>query len=179
MTSEPAPAARTLLLLRHAKSSWSDPTLADHDRPLAPRGRRAAGRMAAHLESEQIRPDLVLCSSALRARDTLAALLAGLDDATEVSIEPGLYTSSAGDLLDRLRSVGPGVGSVVLIGHNPAIEELATDLAGGGDERALSQLHTKYPTGALAVLRLDGDWADLGVGRAQLLDLVLPRHLPR
>jgi phosphohistidine phosphatase len=135
--------------------------------------------MAAHLAQKGIRPDLVLCSSARRARDTLAALTPRLGGDTEIRIEPELYTSDADDLLRRVRAVDPSLTTVLLIGHNPAIEDLATDLAAGGDGPALTQLHAKYPTGTLAILELDIDWRRLDTGTARLRDLVLPRLLPR
>jgi len=93
-----------LYLLRHAKSSWDDPGLADRDRPLAPRGRRDAGRMAEHLRAEDVRPGLVLCSAAVRARQTLAAVDEVLGD-PPTSIEDGLYGAEPEDVLARLREV--------------------------------------------------------------------------
>jgi phosphohistidine phosphatase len=168
---------RQLLLLRHAKSSWDDPRLGDHDRPLAPRGEEAARRVAVHLESAGIRPRLVLCSSARRARDTLAALLALLGDAP-VQVDADLYGADSSEILEMLRRVGSDVESVMIVGHNPGLEELALDLAGDGDPTALERLRTKYPTGALAVLQLATDWAALDAGTAYLSDLVLPRRLP-
>lgn len=169
---------RTLLLLRHAKSSWKNPALSDHDRPLAPRGERAAERLAHHLQAEALRPALVLCSSARRARDTLEALRPALDDATVIRIEDSLYGADADELLDRLHAVDPRVSSVLVVGHNPGLEDLAIHLAGDGDQTALTQLRTKFPTGALATLDLGrSDWARLGRGQAFLTNLVLPRAL--
>ena len=135
-----------LWLLRHAKSSWEDPELADEDRPLAPRGERAAGSMRRYLQTHPIRPSLVLCSSARRARETLAAVLPSLGKDLEVRIEPGRYTFDATVLVERLRAVPPNV-SVLLVGHNPAMQDLATRLASSGHR--LDELTTKLPTGAL------------------------------
>ena len=118
--------AKRLLLLRHAKSSWDDPALADHDRPLAPRGRRAAKLIGEHLRENQIGVSLVLCSSARRARETLDLV----QTPGEVLIERELYGASADELLARLRRVPDQRGTVMLIGHNPAIEDLAVGLAG-------------------------------------------------
>jgi phosphohistidine phosphatase len=170
--------ARTLLLLRHGKSSWSDPTLSDHDRPLAPRGERAAGLIAAHLRSEGIRPALVLCSSARRTRDTLAAVQPSLDETTEVRVEDGLYGAGATAIVALLRTVDAAVPSVMVIGHNPGLEDLALALAGDGAETAVRQLRTKFPTGALATLELRSSaWPELAFGDAFLLSVVLPRDL--
>ena len=101
-------AMKRLFLLRHAKSSWEDADLTDHDRPLAPRGRRAAKLMAGYREREAIAPSLVLCSSALRTRETLERLGFSVDDEAEVVVERGLYAASATELLERLRGVEPG-----------------------------------------------------------------------
>ena len=169
---------KTLLLLRHAKSSWSDSTLADHDRPLAPRGERAAGLIADHLRSEEIRPALVLCSSARRTRDTLAALRPSFDDTTEIRIEDRLYGAGATAILAMLRAVDPALPSVMIIGHNPGLEDLALALAGDGAETAVRQLRTKFPTGALAALELrSSGWPQLAFGDAFLRSVVLPRTL--
>ena len=118
-----------LWLLRHAKSSWDDAGVRDEDRSLAPRGERAADRMRAYLETNDITPDLVLCSSALRARQTLARVLPALGPDLEVRIEAALYTFDAGVLIDRLRLVPAEAASVLLVGHNPALQDLAGRLA--------------------------------------------------
>ena len=143
-----------LWLLRHAKSSWGDPDLADQDRPLAPRGEQAAARMRAYLAEHSIDPQLVLCSTARRAKETLAAVLPALGDDLEIRIEPALYTFDASDLVDRLRRLPP-TASVLLIGHNPALQDLACRLVTGGER--LGDLTTKLPTGALVEIRLPGD----------------------
>lgn len=169
---------RTLLLLRHAKSSWADPALADHDRPLAPRGAQAARRIAAHLLSEGVRPALVLCSSARRARDTLEALRPVLGESADVQTESELYGADVSEIIQRLRIVDPQVASVMIVGHNPGLHDLAMKLAGDGDETALQRLRTKFPTGALATLDLSAGWAALEAGQAYLSRLVVPRYLP-
>jgi len=170
--------ARTLLLLRHAKSSWSEPGLSDHDRPLAPRGRRAAGLIAAHLRAAEIRPALVLCSSARRTRDTLAVLRASLDETTEVRIEERLYGAGGTEILALLRTIDEAVPTVMVIAHNPGLEDLALALAGDGADPALRQLRSKFPTGALATLDVaSAGWPQLAFGEAFLRSVVLPREL--
>jgi phosphohistidine phosphatase len=153
---------RRLYLLRHAKSSWDDPGLADHDRPLAPRGRRAAKAIGRHLREQGIEPELILCSTAVRARQTLERLgLAGAQFA------PELYGAGASALLAGLREVPPEVASVMLIGHNPGIQDLARLLA-GFDE--------KFPTAALAIIECP-DWSTLDRGTGVLVGFVRPREL--
>jgi phosphohistidine phosphatase len=127
--------SKRLYLLRHAKSSWKQPELADHDRPLASRGRRAAKAIARHLRERQIAPELVLCSTARRARETLERIEPALATAA-VRREPQLYRASADVLFERLRTVPDDVASVMLIGHNPAIEQLALDLLSARSDRA-------------------------------------------
>lgn len=167
---------KRLYLLRHAKSSWDDPGLADHDRPLAPRGRRAADRLGRHCKREGIRPALVLCSSATRARDTLERIRPGLGPQARVEADRGLYAASATELLERLRRLPDALPSVMLVGHNPGLQELALLLVheGAGRER----LEGKLPTGALATLTLRRlTWSGLHPGDAQLTELVRPRDL--
>jgi phosphohistidine phosphatase len=168
-------AAKRLFLLRHAKSSHDDPALADHERPLSPRGRRAAKAMAGHLRERGIRPALVLCSQATRARQTLAGLAPALDGSPDVRIESELYEASARGLLARLQGIPGAVPSAMVIGHNPAIERLALDLAATGPD--LADLARKYPTGALATLEFTGDWRDLDADRARVVGFVKPRDL--
>ena len=174
------PAVRTLLLLRHAKSSWTDPALADRDRPLAGRGRRAAELIARYLQDNGIRPALVLCSPARRAQDTLAIVRQRLGADVEVCTDEAIYSADAADVLERLRAVPASIASVLVVGHNPALQDLAAALAGDGNHDALTQLGVKWPTCALGLLDLSGaDWAGLGPGQAYLSGLVLPRHLER
>lgn len=164
--------------MRHAKSSWDDAALSDAERPLAPRGVKAARRIAGYLRSGGILPELVLCSSARRTRETLALLEPALGPDVAVEVEDELYGAGGSDLIERLRRVDPDVGSAMLIGHNPGLQDLAIELAGSGDAEALEQLHTKFPTGALATLDTgSAGWAGLAPGRATLTRLVLPRRL--
>jgi phosphohistidine phosphatase len=161
---------KRILLLRHAKSSWDDPSLSDRDRPLAPRGRRAAGAIAEYLRSADLKVELVLCSSALRARETLQRLGDAFGDA-EIREEDDLYGAGDDQLLDRLRGLPHEIEGVALIGHNPGLHDLAVALTRAG--RRLE----RYPTGALAVLEFEGPWSDLDSGRAKLDRFVKPKDL--
>jgi phosphohistidine phosphatase len=168
-------AKKRLFLLRHAKSSWEDPELADHDRPLAPRGRRAAEALATHLSKERLAPACVLCSSARRAQETLARIAPALSDDANVLIESELYRASASELLERLRRLPRTTSSAMLVGHNPAVQELALTLVGGGSR--LTPIAAKYPTAALASLSFEGSWSELDDGAAELVDFVTPKAL--
>jgi phosphohistidine phosphatase len=160
---------RHLLLLRHAKSSWDDPSLADHDRPLAPRGRRAAKRIRAYVRREHISVAVVLCSSARRARETLDRVA----PPGEILIERELYGATSAELLERLHRVPDVVSAVMLIGHEPAIRDLAVLLIGRGSELA----DRKFPTAALATLTFSGPWSTLAPDHAELAAFVTPREL--
>jgi phosphohistidine phosphatase len=166
---------KRLYLLRHAKSSWDDPTLADRDRPLAPRGRRAAKVMAKHLRRNAIAPQLVLCSPSSRTRQTLTRIAPALGKSAEVQIRSELYAASAAELLAVLRQVPDGVGSVMLIGHNPGLQDLALSLARGGPE--IDRVRGKFPTAALATLGFRAGWRELAPGSAELVSFVKPKEL--
>ena len=163
---------KRVYLLRHAKSSWKERELADHDRPLAGRGKRAARAIAGHMRAHELEPELVLCSSARRARETLERIEPALGRAA-VRVEGELYSATAGELLARLRRLPDSVGSVLVIGHNPAIQELALELAG-----PVPELAGKYPTAGLATLAFDGSaWGELAGEATELVELTRPRDL--
>jgi phosphohistidine phosphatase len=166
---------KRLYLLRHAKSSWDDPTLADHDRPLAPRGRRAAKVMAKHLGRKGIAPELVLCSPSRRTRQTLTRIAPSMGKSADVQIEPELYAASAPVLLEVLHEVPDEVESVMLIGHNPGIQDLALSLGRAGSKSA--RVRSKFPTAALATLEHNGSWRQLAPGSAKLVSFVKPKEL--
>jgi len=167
---------RTLYLLRHAKSSWSDTTLVDRERPLAPRGRRDAKRVGEHLVRRGVQPELVLCSPAVRTRETLERLGGALGPDATVRYEEELYAASWTSLLEVLHGVSDSVASVMLVGHNPSLEELARALASSGPE--LARLEAKFPTGALATLSVaTAAWEELSDGDAVLAEFVVPREL--
>jgi phosphohistidine phosphatase len=174
---------RHLFVLRHAKSSWDNPGLDDHERPLAPRGHHAVKLLGKHLRTAGVAPEQVLCSSARRTRETLA----GVDPTGERVVERGLYSASAHDVLVRLRQVSASTESVMVVGHNPAMQMLVLRLIGangnGGPsaspdaETDVGEVQRKFPTGALATLEFDCGWHELGPGCARLTAFVVPRHL--
>lgn len=172
------PTARRLVVLRHAKSSWDDPALADHDRPLAGRGRRDLPKLAAELHRWALPVDVVLCSSANRALQTLDGVRAALPEECRIHVDERLYGASAGELLQLLRLLPDEDTTAMLVGHNPGLEDLLHLLTRSGNPAALRQLRTKVPTGALAELRLPGSWAELQAGSCELGSLVVPRELP-
>lgn len=166
-----------LFVLRHAKSSWNNAHLSDHDRPLAPRGQRAAAALAAHIAGIDPPPALVLCSTARRAQDTLEPVRDRLPAGTDVRIEDELYGATAPVLLERLRRVPDNTPAVLIVGHNPGLEDLVKGLGRDGDATLLARVHSKFPTGALATLAFTTSWPELGWGAATLEALVVPGEL--
>jgi phosphohistidine phosphatase len=165
-----------LLLLRHAKSDWGNPGLDDFDRGLAPRGRRAAPCMGRYLQAQGLEPDLVLCSSAGRAKETLELVLTALASTPQISYLKTLYLAPPSRLLTILRRQSPKTGRLLLIGHNPGLQHLALELAGPRRGAAARSLAEKYPTAALARFEV-ADWAQLGAAPAKLVEFVRPRDL--
>jgi phosphohistidine phosphatase len=168
----------SLYLLRHVKSSWAEAETDDFDRGLAPRGERAAGAIAAYIRQNKIVPDLVLCSAARRTRDTFAGVRGGLPRGVPLETTRALYEVGSLKILRLLHRVDPGIGSLLVIGHNPGMEGLAGLLAGPkSDPEAQAAIARKYPSGGLAHLEFEGTWADLKPGSARLVGFVAPKDL--
>lgn len=163
---------RTLVLMRHAKSAYPD-GVADHDRPLAPRGQREAKLAGDWLRGPLPPIDLVLCSTATRTRETLART--GID--APVRYVDRLYDSTPGIVIDEINGVGDEVSTLLVVGHEPTTSGLALALADRetANSDAAERISTKFPTSAMAVLCLNGSWADLELGSAQLVDFHVPR----
>jgi phosphohistidine phosphatase len=167
---------RTLLLLRHAKSSRDDPTLDDFDRPLAQRGREAAPHMGREMARRGWLPDRALVSAALRTRQTWELAEAELPRAVPALPDRSIYEAPAERILDAVRSTPAGVETLLVIGHNPGFEDLVSLLASPGSApEAMEKVKRKVPTAGLARLVFAGAWADLGPGGAALTDFLSPR----
>jgi phosphohistidine phosphatase len=167
---------RQLLLLRHAKSSWDDPRLADRDRPLSQRGQRDAAMMRTAMRDLGLAPDLVLVSPSRRTMETLEAL-EPWDDAPLIEPVDSLYLGGPAQLLAVLHEVAETVRSVLLIGHNPGLHELALTLAGSAPPAAERRLRVKFPTAALAEFTVSGLWGDVGQQTTSLVRFVTPAEL--
>lgn len=169
---------KTLLMLRHAKSSWEEPQLSDHQRPLAPRGKKAAPRIGSYMSANGLLPDLVLCSPARRAVDTWTLVSEQLQTMPEVKLLEDLYHTGPGTILSLLHELPDSISTVLLVGHNPTFEELALSLSGSGDEESLAEMARKYPTGALAVIDISVDqWREVQPGTGSLRSFIRPRTL--
>jgi phosphohistidine phosphatase len=168
---------RTLLLLRHAKADRA-PGSSDHDRPLTARGERASAAMGEHLSRIGARPGCVLCSSARRTTQTWRAVESAWGVEPRLVVSDRLYLASAAELLDVLREQPDEIACVLLIGHNPGIQDLAVALAGEGDRDAYDRLRRKLPTAGLCELAFEGSWAGLRPGAARLVRFDVPKNLP-
>lgn len=167
---------RRLLLLRHAKSSWDDPLLDDHERPLATRGHKALKALRAELSSCSHRPEVVICSSARRTVQTLDGVRSALPAATSVLVDDALYLAGTEELLASVRQLPAGLHTAMVIGHNPGLEDLAELLIGAGDEALRRELRLKFPTGVLVTMSFSGPWVELAAGDARLDDVFFPRR---
>jgi phosphohistidine phosphatase len=167
---------RRLMLLRHAKSAWPD--VADLERPLSDRGRRDAPAMGRWLHDTGYVPDLVLCSPARRTQETWDLVAGELGPEPAVCYEPRIYEATALSLLHLLREAGGKHETVLLIGHNPGLAELAVGIAqmtDGPAARPLERARAKFPTAAVAVLEFTGEWADLTPGEVRMTEFATPR----
>jgi len=169
---------KRLCLLRHAKSDRSDPAAADFDRGLSPRGREAAPAMGRYLRRQKLVPDIVLCSSARRARETWELAEHALKADIPAEYSEHLYLAAPPQIIRLLRQLPETVGTTLLVGHNPGFHVLALQLVGSGDGAARARLQAKYPTAALAVIDFEAPrWRDLAEGEGMLERFVAPRDL--
>lgn len=166
---------RRLVVLRHAKSAWPE-GVADHRRPLAPRGLRDAPAAGRALAEADCLPDLAVCSTAARARRTWELTSAEWGTPPPVRYDRRLYAAAAPELLDVVRETPRAVDTLLLVGHNPGLQELVLALAGDGLDDTLDRVRAKFPTSALAVLAWRGTgWQALGPGTALLTSFTVPR----
>ncbi len=168
---------RRLMLLRHAKSDWSD-RLTDIERPLAKRGEKAAPMMGAYMAAEHLVPDCAMVSPARRARETWALVAPAFKETVKQVSEPRLYEAEPEDILAVVRGAKTTVKTLMVVGHNPGFEDLAVELIGHGDRYAFARLKQKFPTAALAVIDFAVDtWSAVNPHDGRLDRFVTPRML--
>jgi phosphohistidine phosphatase len=171
---------KTVHLLRHAKSDWGEMDLSDHARPLNKRGIAAANALGRRLAAEYFQPDLIFCSTARRARETLERLGRSLRG-IPTTFHDELYLVSPQDVLAFIRRVPETAQSILLVGHNPTTHDIALSLtarAAPGRRRDLANLKEKYPTGALCTIRLPAThWRQIAPGTGTLAQFLKPRDL--
>ncbi|MGB0083797.1 MAG: histidine phosphatase family protein [Rhodomicrobiaceae bacterium] len=170
----------TLTLFRHAKSSWATPGLPDFDRPLAPRGEAAVERMAAFLTENDLTPDLILCSSARRTRETLDLALPAFKTRPQIEFDETLYHAVAPVMIGIIRHTPDEIRNLMILGHNPGLQALAIDLVGSGDPELRRAVTRKFPTAAIAVIGFDvPGWAGIKPRGGTLKHFVTPKLLRR
>ena len=160
---------KTLLILRHAKSSWKDGHLADHDRPLNKRGKRATKLIGGLLEAEDLLPDVILCSTAVRARTTAERVAHRAGYEGSIEFLPALYHAEPQAYLDAVAVVSDSHERVMVVGHNPGLQDLVTVTTGA---------YERFPTAALAQVEYEIDaWPQVIDSRGRLVNLWRPREL--
>lgn len=171
---------RQLYVFRHAKSSWADTALRDFERPLANRGLKAAPRMGQLMADYKIAPDLILCSTSRRTRETLGLVLPFLEGECRILMENGIYeVGSEATLIERLRQLPGSIARAMVIGHNPVMQDLTIALSGSAaNQDDLSAVREKFPTAGLAVIDLaDTPWLSLAPGCGSLSAFWRPRQV--
>ncbi|TVS12786.1 MAG: histidine phosphatase family protein [Wenzhouxiangella sp.] len=169
---------KRLLLFRHAKSSWTEAGLDDHERGLARRGRRAAPAMGQIMKVRGLQPGRVLCSTSARTRQTLSLAAAAWSDPVETVYLDSLYHARARSLLDAVRVHGGMVQTLMVVGHQPGLQDFALELADRGEPGLLGQMGEKFPTAALAVIEFPArSWSELAPASGRLSHYLRPRDL--
>jgi phosphohistidine phosphatase len=172
------PVPKRLILLRHAKSAWDNPSLADFERPLSSRGRKAAPLVGAYLGRRNLVPGLVLTSSAKRAIETLDLVSAGWQAKPTVRKLKSLYLAMPREMLRRVQAIGKEPDCIMLVGHNPGIADLANWLCSHGKAEQRANLSRKFPTAAVAVIEFDvEDWGDVDAETGHLIDFATPKRI--
>ncbi|MGO7792656.1 SixA phosphatase family protein [Rhizobium ruizarguesonis] len=177
MTVNPMLPKHRLILLRHAKSAWPD-GVADRERPLADRGRKAARVIGTYMVREKLIPDLALVSPARRAKETWKLVRGALSKKVSEREAADIYEVSAERILDVIRAVEPGIRTLLIVGHNPGMENAASLIVADGDADAVGRMQEKFPTAGLGVIDLDLDgWGEIAAGTGYLERFVTPRSL--
>jgi len=168
----------TLSIFRHAKSSWADPGQADAERPLNARGRKAAVAMGRYIAGEGLLPGRILCSTSVRTRETVARAFGDIKGAPEPEFVDAIYLAPAERLLDLVRKLPARDGRVMIVGHNPGLQDLALGLVAPDANGDLARLAEKLPTAALVVITFEAaSWRAVQPGRGRLERFVTPRDL--
>jgi phosphohistidine phosphatase len=168
---------KRLTVLRHAKSSWDDPKLDDFDRPLNPRGWKAARSVGRELKHRKMKFDFGLASPAARVRETIDGFIEGYGEPDfEIRFEPRIYEATLGSLVEIVRGLPETARSALLIGHNPGLERLVIELTKDGALR--DHVEKKFPTAAVAVVELPaGEWGEIQPGSGEIAELIVPKDL--
>lgn len=163
---------KRLILFRHAKSSWDDETLTDHERPLAPRGKESVPKMGKFLKQEKLFPQLILCSTAKRAKETLSIFINEIKEKIPIRIEKSIYTDGLTGIIDLLQTLPASIDFVMMIGHNPDFEEAAGFFTQGYFP------YKKFSTGSIALIEFNiKNWKEVDEGKGSLVLYKSPKML--
>ena len=168
---------KTLYILRHAKAQTGTATQEDFDRALTQSGMETAQRLGHHLAGEGLRPQLVLCSSAVRTRQTLDGVQDAFNPPLVVEYRDKIYNSSAGEMLSMFALLDESISSCMVVAHNPGIHQLAVKLAREGDDKTLDTLALKYPPCSLTIVESEGAWRDVAVSNSKLIAFLPPSSI--
>ncbi|WP_319532151.1 histidine phosphatase family protein [uncultured Cohaesibacter sp.] len=167
-----------LFLLRHAKSSWSDPSLHDFDRPLNKRGLSDSPKIATAMRERNYHPDRILCSSAQRTKETMAGIIPSLTGEVSLHLMEALYEGNSPDYLSLIRANAKKSKQLMVVGHNTGLHETAIRLVGSGNKDMVSLLREKFPTAGLVVIDFRcKDWHDVKPKTGRLIDFIKPRDI--
>jgi phosphohistidine phosphatase len=173
---------KTIYLLRHTKSAWSDSDADDFDRPLNEQGQLNAVQIGHHLSDQKIQPDIILCSAAARTQETFSYIQSFLPATQAIEIKDALYLASSQTLMQHLENLNEAASSVMIIAHNPGLHELAINFGGReniGVSELLNQVMQQFPSGAIATVQSTADqWKSLNQGESTLTGFVCPAVLP-
>jgi len=169
---------KTVFLLRHAKSSWNNPGLADHERPLNGRGNKSAKAMGEYAAHEGLKPGIVFSSTSQRTRETIAGFAKGLDETLDIEFMDELYLASPDTILQAIQTTPADVNSVMIVAHNPGTHYAALELIKSADANDREALEYNFPTAALAEYQFEADqWTGVRFGQGTLIRFILPRQL--
>jgi phosphohistidine phosphatase len=169
---------KRLTVLRHAKSSWDEAHLDDHNRPLNDRGWKAARRMGREMKRRGMRFDLVLASTAARVRETIDGVQEKFEVDAPIQFEPAIYLATEDTLLAIVRGLPENARSPMIVGHNPGLEQLLIGLSHDDARGLRRRIAGKFPTGALAVVELPAKkWADVAPESGEIVELIVPKEL--
>ncbi len=173
---------KTIYLLRHAKSGWSESNTEDINRPLNEQGRQNAVQIGHHILNQKIQPDLILCSVATRAQETLSYIRPFFPEYQAIQTKETLYLAASETLLEHLMTLEETMNSVLILAHNPGLHELAIKLGGRenfGTSEILNQVMQRYPSGALTTVQNTSErWINLNQSESTLIDFICPSDLP-
>lgn len=167
-----------LVLMRHAKSDRGDLDLDDFDRPLSDRGLETAPHMGRHMTALGLAPQRILCSAALRSRETLAGLIPALPADCEIRVTRDLYMAGEDETIDQIRGHGVGATTLLVIGHEPGLTHTALALIGAGHPSLIEDLEAKFPTAGIAVIDFPAiRWVDVELKSGKLVAFLRPRTI--